>query len=220
MVDRKAIASILLFAGSALCFFFPFVTVSCAGVRVFTLTGQQLATGGSMEVPQAFGPSKSQRIDPNPLASVAALCALAGVGLSFAGRRLAAGGAVSGAVGTVSLGVLASRMEGEVRLLTQGLGQSSLEVGFILAACLMVVATGWSIYLLSQGDGNLELRGEGDSSAAGREGVNPGDSSEAPGSQENPDADSTEWEGFGFCAKCGAKQKDASPFCNKCGARL
>jgi hypothetical protein len=84
----------------------------------------------------------------------------------------------------------------------------------------MVVATGWSIYLLSQGDGNLELRGEGDSSAAGREGVNPGESSEAPGSQENPDADSTEWEGFGFCAKCGAKQKDASPFCNKCGARL
>jgi hypothetical protein len=220
MVDRKSIASILLFAGSALCFFFPFVTVSCGAVRVFTLTGQQLATGGAIEMPQVLGPSKSQRVDPNPLASGAALCALAGVVLSFAGRRLAAGAAVSGAVGTVSLGVLASRMGGEVRRLTEGLGQSSLEVGFILAVCLMVAATAWNIYLLSQGNGNLELRGEGGSSAAGREGASPGDSSAGPDNQESPDADSTEWAGFGFCAKCGAKQKDASPFCNKCRARL
>jgi len=35
---------VLLFAGSRLCFFLPFATVSWAGIKAFTLTGQQLAT--------------------------------------------------------------------------------------------------------------------------------------------------------------------------------
>ena len=54
MATRKSIASVLLFVGSTLCFFLPFVTVSCGGVKAFTLTGEQLATGTTLTQPGAF----------------------------------------------------------------------------------------------------------------------------------------------------------------------
>jgi hypothetical protein len=151
MANRKSIASVLLFVGSALCFFLPFVTVSCGGIKAFTLTGQQLATGTSIEVPPAFGPSKTQRTDADPFAAVAGLCALAGVVVSLVGTRLAAAGAVSGAVGAVSLGIMASRMEGQVQKATQGLGSTNHEIGFTLTIFLLIAAIAWNIYLLVKG---------------------------------------------------------------------
>ena len=73
MADRKSLASALIFAGSLLCFFFPFVAISCGGVEAFTLTGQQLATGTSISQPQPFGPPQKQHIDPDPFAAIAGL---------------------------------------------------------------------------------------------------------------------------------------------------
>ena len=175
MEKRKSIASILLFVGSSLCFFFPFVTVSCGGVKVFTLSGQQLATGTSIEVPQAFGPSKTQRIDADPFAAVAGLCALAGVALSLVGTRLAAAGAVSGAAGVISLGVMASRMEGQVQKATQGLGSTNQEIGFTLTISLLIAATAWNIYLLAQ-----KMRRENSSSISVEDHQVPGSTSTSP----------------------------------------
>lgn len=151
MGNRKSLASILLFVGSLLCFFLPFVTVSCGGQKIFTLSGQQMATGTDLTGPQFSGPHKGQRIDPHPFASVAALCALAGVALSLAGTRLAAVTAASGAAGAVSLGVMASRMETEIQRATQGVGQVNVEAGFILTLSLLIAATAWNIYLFTQG---------------------------------------------------------------------
>jgi hypothetical protein len=148
MLNRRPIVSILLFTGSALSFFLPFATVSCGGVKLVTLSGQQLATGSSFNVPQPFGPPKVQRTAPDPFATVAGLCALAGLALSFAGKRFAAAGASSGAAGAVSLGLMASRMENRTHQLTQGLAQANLETGFMLSVSLMVAATVWNIYLL------------------------------------------------------------------------
>jgi hypothetical protein len=148
MGNRKSLASILLFVGSLLCFFLPFVTVSCGGQKIFTLSGQQMATGTEIT---ELGQHKSQRIDPHPFASVAALCALAGVALSLAGTRLAAVTAASGAAGAVSLGVMASRMETEIQRATQGMGQVNVEAGFILTLSLLIAATAWNIYLFTQG---------------------------------------------------------------------
>jgi len=149
-MNRKSLASILLFAGSALSFFLPFLTVSCAGENVLTLSGQQMATGTTMEQPQPFGPPRQQRIDPDPFAMVAALCGLAGIVLSIAGRRLAAGAAISGAAGAVSLGVMASRMGGQIQSATQGMGRVDFQSGFFLALALMIAATAWNIYLLAK----------------------------------------------------------------------
>ena len=151
MTNRKSLASVLLFAGSLLCFFLPFVTVSCGGQKIFTLSGQQMATGTDLTEPQSFASHKSQRIDPHPFASVAALCALAGVALSLVGTRLAAVTAASGAAGAVSLGVMASRMNTEIQRATQGMGQVNVETGFILTLSLLIAATAWNIYLFAQG---------------------------------------------------------------------
>jgi len=149
-MNCKSIASIMLFAGSVLCFFLPFVTVSCAGEKVFTLSGQQMATGASIKEPQSFGQSKSQRVAFDPFVAVAGLCALAGVGLSIAGRRLAAAAAASGAVGTVSLGVMALRIDGQTQKATAGMGHANVEIGFILTLILFIAATAWNIYILTR----------------------------------------------------------------------
>jgi len=208
MGNRKSIASILLFVGSLLCFFLPFLTVSCGGQKIFTLSGQQMATGTTFSEPQPFGPPKSQKIDPNPFASVALLCAVAGVALSLVGTKLAAAGAVSGAAGAVSLGVMASRLDGEIQSATQGMGQANVEVGFSLTMFLMLAATAWNIYLIIQGK-----KAASSSSVAAV-------TSPAPVAHAQPEAGSGEGENLGYCGDCGAKLTKASTFCGSCGARL
>ncbi len=96
MQNRKMIASLLIFACSALCFFLPFVTVSCGGVKAFTLTGQQLATGTTLTQPQPFGPPQTQKLNGDPFAALAWAGALAGVALSLVGRKMAAATAITG----------------------------------------------------------------------------------------------------------------------------
>jgi hypothetical protein len=209
MVNRKSLASILLFAGSALCFFFPFVTVSCAGEKVMTLSGRQLATGSAIEVPQPFGPSRTQRTAADPFAAMAGLCAVAGVALSLAGARLAALAAVSGAAGAVSLGVMAARMQDQVQHATEGMGQASLEAGFTLAISLLAAAAAWNLYLVTQ-----EKRSAGASGISGATSAASGAAVPAPGPE------GSEERNFGFCASCGARRNDASAFCGSCGARL
>jgi hypothetical protein len=154
MGSGKSTASILLFAGSVLCFFLPFVTVSCGGQKLITLSGQQLATGSTIQEPMAFGPAKAQKTGVNPFASIAAICAIVGVGLSLAGTRHATATAVSGAVGTVSLGIMGARMGDQVQHATQGIGQANLEIGFTLTFLLLVAATAWNIYIVVQGKAN------------------------------------------------------------------
>src|SRR6476620_9314495 len=84
---HKSKVSPVLFVITTLCFLFPFVTVSCNGQKVVTFSGVELATGTTVEQPQVFGPPQKRHQGAQPLATVAALCALAGVGLSFLGLR-------------------------------------------------------------------------------------------------------------------------------------
>ena len=157
MQKQSSLVSVLLFVGSALCFFLPFMTVSCGGEKLFTLSGRQLATGTSITLPQPFGPPQVQKIAPDPFAAVAGLCAIVGIGLSLAGRRLAVAQAVSGTVGTISLGVMSTHMQGEIHKSTHGMGIASHEVGFTLTVMLMVTSAAWNIYLLLRERGRGKL---------------------------------------------------------------
>ena len=151
MADRKTIASVLLFAGSTLCFFLPFATVSCAGTKLFSLTGQQLATGTSVSQPGAFGAAQTQKVEADPFAAIAGLCAIAGVALSLIGRKMAAGTAASGGLGAVSLLILHSRLEDQITKQSQGVAQVSFESGYTLAILLLIAGTAWNIFLIAQG---------------------------------------------------------------------
>jgi hypothetical protein len=103
MASRKLVGLTLVFAGTLLCFFLPFVTVSCQGMKIYSFTGQQLATGTTMSQPQPFGPPKMQKVEPNAFAAVAFLCSAAGVVLCLAGRKMLRGVAAAACVGSVSL---------------------------------------------------------------------------------------------------------------------
>lgn len=155
MTNRKLIASVLIFAGSTLCFFLPFVTVSCGGMKAFTLNGQQLATGTTLTHPQPFGPPQEQKIDADPFAAVAWLCAIAGIALSLAGRKLAAATAVSGGVGAVSLFIMRTRLDEQLQKQGQGMATASYESGFILAILLLLAGAAWNIYLFLE---NKQIR--------------------------------------------------------------
>jgi hypothetical protein len=150
MKNRMSIASVLIFVGSVLCFFLPFVTVSCGGITAFNLTGRQLATGTTLTQPQPFGPPQTQKVSPDPFAAVAGLCALAGIALSLIGRRLASAAAISGGVGAASLLIMRSRLNDQLQSQSQGLAKATYETGFTLAVLLLIAGAAWNVYLFLQ----------------------------------------------------------------------
>jgi hypothetical protein len=147
MPNRKSTASAILFSGCALCFFLPFVTVSCQGAKVFTLTGQQLATGTTIKEPSPFGPPKEQKIDAHPFGAVAGLCALAGVILCLGGQKMSMGAAATGGAGALSLVVMKSQFADQLQKQGMGVAQLNTEIGYTLALLLFVSAGAWSLYL-------------------------------------------------------------------------
>lgn len=147
MAKTRSIASLLIFTGSVLCFFFSFVVVSCGGLPAFSLTGQQLATGTTHVQPQPFGQAKKQKIDADPFALVAGLCAIAGLGLSLLGTEIARATAISGGVGAASLFLMRSHMNGEIQKQGMGMVQANYATGFTIAILLLVAGAIWNIYL-------------------------------------------------------------------------
>jgi hypothetical protein len=150
MANRKSIASLLLFVGSTLCFFLPFVTVSCGGVTAFTLTGQQLATGTTLVQPQPFGPPQTQKVSADPFALVAGFCAIAGIALSLIGRRLASPAAISGGAGALALLIMRSRLDDQLQKQGQGMAKATYETGFTLAVLLLIAGGAWNVYMFLQ----------------------------------------------------------------------
>jgi hypothetical protein len=157
MENRKLLGSTFIFLGTVLCFFLPFVTVSCQGMRVFTLTGQQLATGTTIVQPSAFGTPTKQRVSPDPFAAIAALSAVSGLMLSLVGRRMLKSVATSGAVGTAGLAAMKVHLDYQIQKQSMGMGQNSYQAGYFIALLLMVVGAVWSFYRLRQ-EGNDQTR--------------------------------------------------------------
>lgn len=151
MKSKQTIASALIFAGAVLCFFLPFVTVSCGGMKAFTMTGQQLATGTTLTQPQLYGPPRSQKVGGDAFAAIAWLCAFGGIALSLVGRKMASATAVAGGAGAVSLLIMHARLNSQIQTKTQGLATVTYEAGFTLVVLLLLAGMGWNVYLFLQG---------------------------------------------------------------------
>src|ERR1039458_7680072 len=149
-MTSKSKVSPAIFIATILCFLFPFITVSCGGQRVARFSGVQLATGTTVEQPQMFGPPQKQKVDPDPTAAVAALCAILGLGLSFLGTRIAIGPAIAGAAGALSLLVMKSRLDDQIVKEGHGMLQANHEIGYSLALLLLLAGAAWNAYLLWQ----------------------------------------------------------------------
>jgi hypothetical protein len=139
----------LVFLGSALCFLFPFVTISCQGQKVASFTGIQLAMGTTTQQPQLFGRPQRKQVDPEPGASVAGLCVIVGLGLScFAllDFRTQAGSAIAGGVGAVALLFMRAGMDDQIAKRAQGMALVSYELAFNLALLLLASAAALNGY--------------------------------------------------------------------------
>src|SRR5580765_5288269 len=194
---HKSKVSPVLFVITTLCFLFPFVTVSCNGQKVVTFSGVELATGTTVEQPQVFGPPQKRHQGAQPLATVAALCALAGVGLCFLGLRLAIAPAISGALGALSLLFLQFKLNGDLtKEARSDMFRLDWEAGYILALVFFVVAAAWNFYVFFQGRKSPALASSPPPPLA---------SAAATGA------------GTSFCPHCGQALNAGARFCGGCG---
>lgn len=146
-----------VFGVALVCFFLPFMTVSCRGQGVATATGLQLVTGFTIEDGGSSGRGQStQRQGSEPLAVLAFLAVLGGLGLSFLRSRAGAiGAAIAGAVCAFALFRLRAKIDAQ--LLEEGAGLFRVEyhIPFYLTLLLCFAAVGFNIYLLRTADESL-----------------------------------------------------------------
>lgn len=119
----------------ALLFLLPFVTLSCLGQDLASLTGRDLVTGTSVEMPGEDGNRQRQEIPAESLALLALACgAAAGVlGLVLKPGRTAVIPAIMSAVAAVALVLLKAKIDRDVLANGQGMLQVSFTWAFWLA---------------------------------------------------------------------------------------
>jgi hypothetical protein len=147
--SKKISAS--LFALILVCFFLPFVTVSCENRPVLQLSGIELTTGKTIANPTFTGRTQKQDIPPNVGAVLAFTAAGIGLGISFTKVQKASMiSTVSGAAGALLLLLMKSGIDGE--LAKQGAGiagfKTNYEVGFWGAFLLFISSAILNSWLL------------------------------------------------------------------------
>ncbi len=136
-----------------ICFFLPFVTVSCQNQKVMTLTGVQLATGTTIEQPSFLERQKKEvKIPADPLTSVVLVSTCVGLATSFLKSQqgvLIPG--VTGAVSSVLLLMSKAKIDNEVLKEGRGLLQVEYGMGFWMSFLLFLSVTALNAYLFFQG---------------------------------------------------------------------
>jgi hypothetical protein len=170
-----------------ICFFLPFVSFSCQGQKIVSLTGIQLVTGSSIQQPQMFGPATSQKLSPEPLAIITLLSVIVGLGLSFTkGRKGMYGPLLLAALGFACVLALQSKLQSDA--LSQGGGaiQVQFEVGFYLLLLFLLATVGASVARWLEARGKLPFKARGTDKFCAQRGA------------RNTSSDA-------FCKECGAK---------------
>jgi hypothetical protein len=139
-----------LFGLTLLCFFLPFVKLSCQRQELVSLTGTQLATGKSIEKTRfSRGNNRQEEIPPEPLAIIALLSSVVGLGTSLIkSKKTAIAPASAGTIGFIVLLMLKYKIDDAILKQGQGFILVSYGLGFWLAILLFASATALSIYSL------------------------------------------------------------------------
>lgn len=180
-----------IFGVVLICFFLPWVNVSCQGQKVVSFTGIQLITGTTVEEPQMFGPKKERKVNGEPLAILTFLVVITGLGLGFLkNKKGTIISTVVGGIGTIILLLLKSKLDNDVLRETGGMLQLDYGIGFYFTLILFLSAIVVNVYPIIQGKG-VPLH-QIKSSKAGSK----------------------------FCSLCGAKAELGATFCSECGHSL
>ena len=227
-----------IFGVALICFFLPFISASCSGQKLVTLTGIQLVTGMTVERPESlWGQRQTERVNGEPLAIIAFISVLCGLGLSFIkGRKGLIMPTIMGAVGAVCLLALKSKVDSEILRQGEGMIQVEYGAGFWLAFLSLICAVGVNIFLVSQSKERVIETYDDTSNAVVpneigcpncgaaikvdakfcRECGAPLSPNE---SDEQAQVDAGE-EPVVVCPKCGAEPSQDAGFCKKCGTQL
>lgn len=147
---RKKISP-ALFGIAIICFFLPFVTVSCGGQKVMSLTGIQLATGTTIEQPSIYGQKQTQKINGEPLAIFAILSAF--VGLCVSVMTIKKNNIIVALISGTGAGLLLllkSKMDNDILTQGQGVLQTGYAIGFWLAFLFQAAIMVLNVFLLSE----------------------------------------------------------------------
>lgn len=135
-----------------LCFLLPFLSLSCGGQKLMQLNGTQIAFGTSLDQSaQVLGSQTKQKIDGNPLATVALLCAIGGAVMSILRKGFPLATGIAGVVGALCLLLLRSAVEGQVTQRGMGVITVSYEPGYIVTLLLLLGLGGWNLWLVWAG---------------------------------------------------------------------
>jgi len=139
--DNPKKFSPVFFAFALFCFLLPFLTVSCPGGRA-TLSGYELVTGTQIN---------GQKVTSEPLAVLAFVAVLLGLGMSFSRRKEAMiGTGIAGAVAAVILLILQSKVSRDVANESGGTATVSYEIGYWLAVLALAGGAAFSFYIQSR----------------------------------------------------------------------
>ena len=143
-----------LFGIIIICFFMPFIEVTCSGQKAMSITGIQMVTGTSIQQPSMFGENtKGRKIDPEPLAIITFSSVIIGLLLSFMNKRKSAIlPAIIAGIGTITLLLLKSKIDNDVLREGSGMIQVVFVFGFWATFLLLIIAVGLNIYVFSGKD--------------------------------------------------------------------
>lgn len=199
----RRVISPALFGLIIICFFLPWVNVSCQNYKIANISGMQFVTGTSLEEPQMFKqqfgtqnipqkPTKQEKIKPQLYVILALICVITGLVLSFVKGKLGAlTTSIAGVVGFIFVILQKFKLENELVQKSQGLIKLDYLLGFYLTLILFLSAIAINIYSFFQ-----------------KEYVKPQSSKEIPELQ------------FKFCTECGAKNEASNIFCKECGTKF
>jgi hypothetical protein len=147
-----------MFALILICFFLPFMSLSCQGKDIVTMTGLQMATGVEIANPaatlggslgNAASAAKPQKIDgsvPMGLAFVTAAAGLAATLLLKDRFQKSLVPGVASGIGAIILLFVKSGADSEVMKQGSGMIQVSYGIGFYLALLLFITNAGVNGY--------------------------------------------------------------------------
>jgi hypothetical protein len=152
-VKRKISSS--LFGLVLICFFLPFMTVSCQSRKISSFTGVQLVTGISINSGDSFyGQSTTRQVRGEPLAFFAVAFAIVGLGIGLSNWKKNSKWSMGSAIaGLVFMLLLKSKIDNDVLTQAQGMVQVDYDIGF-WGSILLFFAAAVVNFLSFQGDEN------------------------------------------------------------------
>ncbi len=201
MNESNKFVSPSLFLLAALCFFLPFVSFTCQGQRIATITGMELITGTKIEKFEMekldtgqTNPDldKERDVNSEPLAVAAFIFALVGIVVSLIPRYSRMLSLIAGALGALMLLFLRSSIGGEV---TGDFDFKIIEVsyrwGYYFSLLLFIAAFALNLYqVISENRAAVTS------------------------------IDDLPLSNTVYCPSCGAQNEAGAIFCSKCGHTL